>query len=246
MIEIQVNGLKTRTMLKNGGIDGYEPVSDTRWKAPPDGWVKINVDGSHMPSNNGISCWGVARNSKSGFVTLLKIWEEGQRFKQSFGELAQGINIESHLWKALANRIQELRSKNWNTVIAHIHREGNRVADLLPMSALKMPLGDKFLERAPDGHDKEADDGKVDGVGREKEDNVAFSNTHGKEKGGDGINDLPELCKGEVVIGGRIDETELLRYTPSSTNRSEAERCGERSKAEEIGKMRRVKLPNFT
>ncbi|KAF7842656.1 putative ribonuclease H protein At1g65750 family [Senna tora] len=90
------------------------------------------------------------------------------------------------------------------------------------------------------GHDDEAGDGKVDGVGREKEDDVAFSNTHGEERGGDGIDGLPG--KGEVATGGSIGESELLRYTPSSTKRSEAERCRERSEREEMGKMRKALL----
>ncbi|KAF7842652.1 hypothetical protein G2W53_004950 [Senna tora] len=111
------------------------------------------------------------------------------------------------------------------------------------------PFAAPIFKIEAEGHDNEANDGKVDGVGREKEDDVAFSNTHGEERGGDGINGLPELCDGEVAIGGSIDESELLRYTLSSTKRSEAERCRERSEAEEreeIGKMMRVKLPNFT
>lgn len=59
------------------------------------------------------------------------------------------------------------------------------------------------------GHHGEADDGKVNGVGGEKEDDVALANTHVGERGGDGIDGSPELLEGEMATSGGIDESNL-------------------------------------
>lgn len=57
-----------------------------------------------------------------------------------------------------------------------------------------------------DGHDGEANDGEENGVWREEEDDVAFSDAHVGERRGNGIDGFPELGIGDVVAGGGVDE----------------------------------------
>lgn len=59
------------------------------------------------------------------------------------------------------------------------------------------------------GHDGEADNGEVDGVGGKEEDDMALPNTQVRERGGDGIDGSPELGEGEVATSGGIDESKL-------------------------------------
>ncbi|XP_056176719.1 disease resistance protein L6-like [Syzygium oleosum] len=47
-----------------------------------------------------------------------------------------------------------------------------------------------------EGHDSKANDRKGDGVGREKDDNVALLDAHGREAGGQRVDGVPELGKG--------------------------------------------------
>ncbi|KAF7844677.1 putative reverse transcriptase [Senna tora] len=178
VIEIQVDELRVNVMSKVNDMENHNSDNNTAWKAPPNGWVKINVDGSHMPGRNLISCGGVARNSKGewicgftknmgrGLTIQAELWGIltglNMAWHQNFRkviietdsvaamEVAQGIITESPMWKVLATRIQDLRCKDWNTALSYSPREGNRVADILAKSTLSMPLGDRFLLRAPD------------------------------------------------------------------------------------------------
>lgn len=61
-----------------------------------------------------------------------------------------------------------------------------------------------------EGHDGEAHNGEVDGVGGEEEDDVALPDGGVEgERGGDGVHGSPELLVGEVEAGGGVDEGDV-------------------------------------
>lgn len=74
-----------------------------------------------------------------------------------------------------------------------------------------------------EGHDGEADNGKVNRVRGEKEDDVALSNAHVGKRGGDGIDGLPELLEGEVATGGGIDESNLAMVSARGDESSDVQ-----------------------
>ncbi|KAK7257801.1 hypothetical protein RIF29_32036 [Crotalaria pallida] len=72
--------------------------------------------------------------------------------------------------------------------------ELNCIFDAYP-SVERVGSGDDWAE----GHNGETDDGEVDGVRGEEEDDVALADSHGGKGGGDGVNGEPEVLEGEVV-----------------------------------------------
>ncbi|KAF7812293.1 ribonuclease H [Senna tora] len=144
LIEIQVKDLNDSLLLNHGPMDDHSWSENLRWKAPPNDWVKINVDGSHMPTNDRIACGGLARNSNGSWLVII------ETDSSSAIELAQYNHSSPSLWSALVHRIQVMRSKDWSTIVTHTPRENNHVADLLAKSALSSPLGVSFLVRPPE------------------------------------------------------------------------------------------------
>lgn len=57
-----------------------------------------------------------------------------------------------------------------------------------------------------DGHDGEANNGKVNGVRGKEEDDVAFSDAHVGKGRGYGVDGVPEVGIGDLLAGGGVDE----------------------------------------
>lgn len=88
-------------------------------------------------------------------------------------------------------------------------REGEnraRIGDLLGNLVLGVE-GVSGGDQSPKGHNGEAYNGEEDGVRRENEDDVAFSDAEfGGERKREGVHGGPEGGVGERVAGGGVDE----------------------------------------
>lgn len=132
-----------------------------RWLKPPQGVLKLNVDGSYNPTNNMMCTGGLLRDSNgdwcSGFSTmdgtgdallavkhgLMHAWQEGARvivYESDSTEvvnlLTENANISFHVHGAAMALIMELIRRDWCLKIEHVSREANMCADHLAKNAI--------------------------------------------------------------------------------------------------------------
>jgi ribonuclease HI len=130
------------------------------WKPPPDGWHKVNVDGSFNTISGSTACGGLIRNQHGiflkGFYSKIgssnAIWAEmwalriGIRIAQNMSlpkvvfEMDSKVIVNmvtsrhtnnAYLSPLLGEIIDLLQHPNWETSITHVYREANRCADFL-------------------------------------------------------------------------------------------------------------------
>lgn len=126
-----------------------------RWARPPDGYVKLNVDGSHIEGEVHIGGGGVIRNSQGQWELAFSSCDEGDNaFQAELGSLRDGLRLA---WNAGFRRIvaevdcaevlavlgeiemdrfcpavevvRELLRRSWEVNLRRIPRECNCVAD---------------------------------------------------------------------------------------------------------------------
>ncbi|KAF7841233.1 putative ribonuclease H-like domain-containing protein [Senna tora] len=152
--------LNTQDWISANPARSWGNDRDRNWNsAPDDGWLKLNVDGSHWHHNNSISCVGAFRDSCGnwvlGFVknigygftlkaeligslTGLKVdWEQNMKniLVEMDSQLAikyieEGINGDCH-WDPILVEIKKLVSRDWNVKFNQVSREDNALADKL-------------------------------------------------------------------------------------------------------------------
>lgn len=158
-----------RRQLKGTVFNGSE-IQDNEgvWKKPPQGWIKLNVDGATTYTER-CGCGGVLRNEKGEFIKgFMKHVDEGDSLKSELLGLLYGlkfswdngtrellaetdaaevltlvkeVNMTNHPNGQIIAEIQELLSRNWNVVMSKIPRNAKRVADLLAKKAIDMRPG---------------------------------------------------------------------------------------------------------
>ncbi|XP_061351083.1 uncharacterized protein LOC133296147 [Gastrolobium bilobum] len=167
-------------VLKGTGLE-LEPVREVRvsWRAPSQGWLKFNVDGSCRANGCDLACGGVLRDEHGnwihGFsrklghgsvlmaelwgilVGLQWIWQKNMRNVVLEGDslaasqlIAHGC-VSSHPCFFLVNRIKEMMFSHWHVDILHTHREGNRVADWLAKLRVDNSWDTHWYSIPPDG-----------------------------------------------------------------------------------------------
>ncbi|CAL1395909.1 unnamed protein product [Linum trigynum] len=152
-------------------------LTEVGWKAPPTGWVKINVDGAAKGEQSLAGAGGVIRDVSSswvrGFVSrlgscsaaLAELWAiyHGLKLGWNLGYRAIIIETDSqlaiqlvknrkdplHPYAALLTAIRRKISQDWVVNLVHVYREGNRVADWLSKHSLVYPYGMHELDSPP-------------------------------------------------------------------------------------------------
>ena len=147
------------------------------WIPPPEGWVKLNVDGSCDNNLGVITSGGVLRdhlkNWLTGFVLHkgrgnaleAELWGlfEGLTLAWSSGYqnvlvetdslcmvqlLAKDIPVNHPLF-SIASGCSALINLDWRCLISHVYREGNRVADGMARLGYGMEPGLQIFEAPP-------------------------------------------------------------------------------------------------
>ncbi|CAN1186558.1 Putative ribonuclease H protein At1g65750 [Linum perenne] len=139
------------------------------WDPGPADWITINSDGSFDASSGRATAGGLARNSNGRcmfafttnlgncFITraemrgaiegLTRAWNAGYRKvllqldSQAAITLLTDARNTRHLHALETDRFQELQSREWELVIKHTYREGNRAADYLAGIGYGYPYG---------------------------------------------------------------------------------------------------------
>jgi ribonuclease HI len=146
------------------------------WKPPPNGWVKLNSDGSCK--DNGIAgCGGIIRGSDGewlgGFAKrigkcsayMAELWGvyEGLRYVRRLGFQAIEVEIDSSLvvnilnsnkigsimGSSLVAKIRRLLQMDCEVVVRHSYRETNRCADALADFGCSLHTNICFYESCP-------------------------------------------------------------------------------------------------
>ncbi|MCI08269.1 putative non-LTR retroelement reverse transcriptase [Trifolium medium] len=143
------------------------------WKPPPNGWVKLNSDGSCK--DNGIAgCGGIIRGSDGewlgGFAKcigrcnayLAELWGvfEGLKYVKRLGFRAVEVNVDSlmvanilnsnqegsPMGRALVTKIRALTELDWEVVVRHSYCEANQSADALANLGCSLDVGICYYE----------------------------------------------------------------------------------------------------
>lgn len=148
------------------------------WTPPPEGYAKINVDGSVGIEDNRASCGGVLRDSSGEWIQgFLYSIGNCSPFEAEAWAALKGIQLARHLgWKQLiiesdseeivnylnnariptiaAHNILEACKKELQAIesckISASARESNKVADTLAKLAKGLPIGMHILAEPPD------------------------------------------------------------------------------------------------
>ncbi|KAF7829952.1 putative ribonuclease H-like domain, reverse transcriptase zinc-binding domain-containing protein [Senna tora] len=162
-------------ILKDSSINSSRH-SVVGWKAPENGWFKLNTDGSCL-ANGSISCGGVLRDHNgtwihgfskklgSGDVLLAEGWSilSGLLLAKDKGlsniivetdsnSLVKLLNCgcpETHPLSPLIEKIHGLGAQFENFRVTHCFRESNHVADALAFHAHSQAPGVLFFDRSP-------------------------------------------------------------------------------------------------
>ncbi|XP_061350360.1 uncharacterized protein LOC133295534 [Gastrolobium bilobum] len=147
-----------------------QPRCRVKWKPPPSGWWKLNVDAALRRNPCQAACGGLIRdeygNWVSGFVYNIgscdpltaEFWGILKGLQFAWEMKVQNLIVESDSLQAiqaivgkrednacyaLSNTIQRLLDKDWHTVLLHVRREGNLCADWIAKFAFN--VHDRFL-----------------------------------------------------------------------------------------------------
>ncbi|MCI24591.1 putative non-LTR retroelement reverse transcriptase [Trifolium medium] len=147
------------------------------WNPPPEGWVKLNTDGS-CSDGGWIGCGGVLRGSHGewlgGFANfigqgnayLAELWGvfEGLKIARNLKFSAVELNVDSRevvnvirgegggnlQGSALVYKIRRLLKKlDWEVVVHHSYREANQCADALANIGVSSRIRSRFFETCP-------------------------------------------------------------------------------------------------
>jgi ribonuclease HI len=146
---------ETNSLGSNQAVD-QQLVS---WSCPHEGTICLNVDGSMLGSLQTAGFGGLIRNNFGAFLKgfygtashpsvlyaeiiailhgLELCWDNGFRNVTCYSDSLQAVTLiktgvsHHHQFANEIQRVRQLLSKDWNTVINHTFREGNACADLL-------------------------------------------------------------------------------------------------------------------
>jgi ribonuclease HI len=164
---------ETNSLGSNQAVD-QQLVS---WSCPHEGTVCLNVDGSMLGSLQTAGFGGLIRNNFGAFLKgfygtashpsvlyaeiiailhgLELCWDNGFRNVTCYSDSLQAVTLiktgvsHHHQFANEIQRVRQLLSKDWNTVINHTFREGNACADLLAKMGASANLPLVILENPP-------------------------------------------------------------------------------------------------
>ncbi|GMI86798.1 hypothetical protein HRI_002349100 [Hibiscus trionum] len=147
-----------------------------RWQCPPEGWVKLNADGSVYGQHKEAAIGGVVRDSLGrwlfGFarrigvcsVLMAELWAAYEALMHAWRMGFKKVVLESdnlEVTRILSNESMALRGdvvvdlifgllcRDWEVRVQHIGREGNMVADLLACQFGRQQRGIGWLVEPP-------------------------------------------------------------------------------------------------
>ncbi|KAK4285196.1 hypothetical protein QN277_001926 [Acacia crassicarpa] len=151
------------------GRQGKAVEHETRWKPPPEGWVKINTDGAFSYFEVGVACGGVIRDAHGNFLrgfmfkgmegdslsaklwgclhSLKLAWDLGHRQVILEADSAEAIDLmkkvnhDLHADGGLVEEIRCLMERDWRLEVDHINRWANTTADHLTKAGLSSMTG---------------------------------------------------------------------------------------------------------
>lgn len=153
--------LNPRKLLDDSGLPLY------RWKRPPTGVLKLNVDGSCNLTFKSMATGGLIRNDQgewhSGFTTnedagdsllaellaikngLLHAWDKGARdiicesnSADVISLLNLGVDRSFHVYRTLLQEISTIAARPWHLKFVHVMHETNTCADFLAKIAVQV------------------------------------------------------------------------------------------------------------
>ncbi|KAK8553986.1 hypothetical protein V6N12_030965 [Hibiscus sabdariffa] len=87
------------------------------WVPPTQGWFKLNSDGAHRASDGRASCGCVIRDNFGNWIVGFA------KFIGDEFDLQGALGIVAH--------IRDMYDRDWQVVLQHVRREGNKVADAM-------------------------------------------------------------------------------------------------------------------
>ena len=150
----------------------HRQIVDIQWIPPPDGWFKMNSDGSVI-DNSKATCGGLVRDPTGRFlggfvanlgscpVTVAELWGVYYVLQFAWNSGFNRILVEidslsalqlihnspnrSHPYAAAIRLVKEYLDKPWEVHLSHVSREANKVADGLASHGHKLDLGVTFF-----------------------------------------------------------------------------------------------------
>jgi ribonuclease HI len=146
------------------------------WKAPEEGWVKLNTDGASkgkgllgcggiIRDHQGNWCGGFAKFVGTGSALIAELWGvlEGLKLAGRKGYRKVEVNIDSisvvkmimhggtssALGFSLVKSIRRLLDDRWDVKILHSYREANKCADALASMGCILDCNIVFFETCP-------------------------------------------------------------------------------------------------
>ncbi|CAI0447820.1 unnamed protein product [Linum tenue] len=141
---------------------------------PPEGWVQIQTNGSVLSLSGSAAAGGLIRDClgrclvafagnlgtcsitaaelKGAVVGLQMAWDRGHRKVQLKLDSATAVAIikncadDEHRHGLLAQHAFNLLSRDWDVVVSHVYREGNRTADYLASLGHSLPFGTHHVD----------------------------------------------------------------------------------------------------
>ncbi|XP_057418849.1 uncharacterized protein LOC130713064 [Lotus japonicus] len=120
------------------------------WSHPPEGWIKINSDGSCIQTDHRAACGGVIRDHE-GRIARAKGYSK--ILLESDSEVAIGLLNKgchpTHPCGSLVKEIAHLVGQDHNFHWRHVFRESNSVADAFAKNGLSMIDNYRLFETLP-------------------------------------------------------------------------------------------------
>ncbi|KAL4385529.1 hypothetical protein GQ457_15G002390 [Hibiscus cannabinus] len=188
---VAAKGIWRRLILREIS-EALQPI--VRWKMPPSGWIKVNVDAtvSTVDSSTGLGTafrddrgeWLFGSTRFIGRCSLLvaELWAIHEGLMHAWSRGYRRVELESDSLKAvrlvlsnspevtvcgLVLSIKGWLSKVWQVRIQHVYREGNRVADRMATKGrMQRGLNATFIEVPTDVRDLVAGERSQSGLDR--------------------------------------------------------------------------------
>ncbi|CAL1407399.1 unnamed protein product [Linum trigynum] len=144
------------------------------WNPPPQGWVQIQTDGfvlspsgkaaagglirdclgrcSAAFANNLGNCSITAAELKGAVAGLQMAWDKGYRKVHLNLDSSTAMSIirncsdDDHRHGLLVQHVCNVLNRDWDVVISHVYREGNRAADYLASLGHSLPFGTHHVD----------------------------------------------------------------------------------------------------
>ena len=147
------------------------------WDTPPTSWLKINLDGARKDSSGLASAKGLIRDDMGRLVAgvavnlgrcsalMAEIWGAWYALNLAWEKNIKKVILEMDnfstiqifskdkssitVYHGMIMDIKRMFSLDWEVMIQHVYREGNKAADTLANLGITLPLGYHLLQVVP-------------------------------------------------------------------------------------------------